>query len=127
MNADQTDWADHISVAEFSYNNTKHSGTGFSPFMVVSGTEPLSPIDLALQGTSVKDGDEGEVVETKLFLEDRKRILELAKETLRRAQKHYEKQVNKNRRQVSFQGRTEGVVECEEFHTSAGPNAQVHG
>ena len=60
MNANQTDWADHISMAEFSYNNTKHSGTGFSPFMVVSGTEPLSPIDLALQGTSVKDGDEGE-------------------------------------------------------------------
>ena len=101
VNADQTDWADHISMAEFSYNNTKHSGTGFSPFMVVSGTEPLSPIDLALQGTSVKDGDEGEVVETKLFLEERKRILELAKETLRRAQKHYEKQVNKNRRQVN--------------------------
>ena len=26
-----------------------------------------------------------------------------------------------------FQGRAEGVVECEEFHTSARPNAQVHG
>ena len=59
--------------------------------MVVSGTKPLYPIDLALQGTSVKDGDEGQVVETKLFLEERKRILELAKETIRRAQKRYEK------------------------------------
>ena len=98
MNADQTDWANDISMAKFSYNNTKHSGMGFSPFMVVFGTEPLSPIDLALQGTSVKDGDEGEVVETKLFMEERKRILELAKETLRRAQKRYKKQVNKNRR-----------------------------
>ena len=102
MNADQTDWANHISMAEFSYNSTKHSRTGFSPFMVVSGMEPLSPIDLALQGTSVKDGDEGEVVETKLFLEERKRILELAKKTLRRAQKRSKKQVNKNRRQVRF-------------------------
>ena len=82
VNADQIDWADHISMAEFSYNNTKHSRTGFSPFMVVFKTEPLSPIELALQGTSVKNGDEGEVVETKLFLEERKRILELAKETL---------------------------------------------
>ena len=71
--------------------------------MVVSGTEPLSPINLALQGTSTKGGDEGEVMETKLFLAECKRILELAKETLRRAQKCYEKQVNKNRRQVSFQ------------------------
>ena len=64
--------------------------------------EPLSPIDLALQGTSVKDGDEDEVVETKLFLEECKRTLELAKETLQRAQKRYKMQVNKNRRQVSF-------------------------
>ena len=44
--------------------------------------EPLSPIDLALDRTLFKDGDEGKVVETKLFLEERKRILELAKETL---------------------------------------------
>ena len=48
MNADQTDWVDHISMAEFSYNNTKQSGPEFSPSMVVSGTEPLSPINLVL-------------------------------------------------------------------------------
>ena len=96
MNADQTDWTDHISMAEFNYNNTKHLRTGFNLFMVVFGMEPLSLIDLALQGTSIKDGDEGEVVETKLFLEERKRFLELAKETLRRAQKRYKKQANKN-------------------------------
>ena len=41
VSADQTDWADHISMVEFSYNNTKHSRTGFSLFMVVSRTEPL--------------------------------------------------------------------------------------
>ena len=48
VNADQTDWADHISMAEFRYNNTKYLETGFSPFVVVFETEPLSPIDLAL-------------------------------------------------------------------------------
>ena len=48
VNADQTDWADYINMAEFSYSNTKHSRTGFSTFMVVFGMEPLSPIDLAL-------------------------------------------------------------------------------
>ena len=121
VNLDQADWVDHISMAEFSYNITKHLGTGFSLFMVVSGTEPLSLIDLALQGTSVKDGDEGEVVETKLFLEERKRVLELAKETLRRAQRRYKKQVNKNRVRVK------GVDECKELYIAAGPNAQVHG
>ena len=37
VNVNQTDWADHISMEEFNYNNTKHSGTRFNPFMVVSG------------------------------------------------------------------------------------------
>ena len=55
-----------------------------------------------LHGTLVKDGDEGEVVETKFFLQERKPILELAKETLQKAQKRHEKQADKNRRQVSF-------------------------
>ena len=41
-------------------------------------------------------------METKLFLEERMQILELTKETLQRAQKRYEKQVNKNRRHVNF-------------------------
>ena len=124
VNADQTNWADYTSMAEFSYNNTKLSKMGFSPFMVVSGTEPLSPIDLALQGTLVKDGDEDEVVETKLFLEEHKRLLELAKETLRRAQKCYEKQVNKNQRQVSFKVGQKEWLNVKNFTL---PNAQVHG
>ena len=72
------------------------------PLRLWEGRDTLSPIDLALQGNLVKDGDEGEVVETKLFLEERKRVLELAQETLRRAQKRYKKQVNMNRRQVRF-------------------------
>ena len=102
LNVDQTDWADHISMAEFNYNIINHSGTGLSSFMVVFGMKPLSPIDLALHGASIKDGNEGEVVETKLFLEECKRILEFEKETMQRAQTCYEKQANKNRRHVSF-------------------------
>ena len=81
---------------------------------------------LALQGTSAKDGDEGEVVETKLFLEERKLILELAKETLRRAQKRYKKQVNKNRRQVNSKVGQKVWLNVQNSHF-AGPNAQVHG
>ena len=127
MNADQTDWADHISIAEFSYNNTKHSGTGFSPFMMVFGTEPLSPIDLALQGTSVKVGDEGEVVETKLFFGGAQANLGVSKGDLAKGSKALQKAGEQEPKAGEFQGRAEGVVECEEFHTSAGPNAQVHG
>ena len=127
VNADQTDWADHISMAEFSYNNTKHSGTGFSPFMVVSGTEPLSPIDLAFQKTLVKNGDEGEVVETKIFPRGARANLGVSEGDLSKGSKALQTAGEQEPEAGEFQGRAEGVVECEEFHTSVGPNAQVHG
>ena len=105
--------------------NTREQG--FSPFMVVSGTEPLSPIDLALQETLVKNGDEGEVVETKRFPGGAEANLGVSKGDLAKGSKALRKAGEQEPKAGEFQGRTEGVVECEEFHTSAGPNAQVHG
>ena len=36
----QNDWAEWLSIAEFSYNNWIHSSTGQSPFMVNLGRHP---------------------------------------------------------------------------------------
>ena len=38
-------------MTEFNYNNIKHLKTGFNPFKVVSGTEPLSRTDIIIYGT----------------------------------------------------------------------------
>ena len=46
VNADQTDWTDHISMAEFNYNNTKHSRTGFS---IVGGVLVRQSLNLESQ------------------------------------------------------------------------------
>uniref|UniRef100_A0A2D4PUB1 Integrase catalytic domain-containing protein n=1 Tax=Micrurus surinamensis TaxID=129470 RepID=A0A2D4PUB1_MICSU len=35
----QTEWVEFIAFAEFAYNNTVHSSTGYSPFYVVNGME----------------------------------------------------------------------------------------
>ena len=60
-------------------------------------------------------------METKLFLEERKRILELGKETLQTTQKRYEKQVNKNRRQVSFKVGQKVWLNVKNFTLPQGP------
>lgn len=39
-------WEDCIPLVEFPYNRTVHSSTGFSPFEVVYGFNPLTPLDL---------------------------------------------------------------------------------
>jgi len=39
-NYQQNDWAEWLSIAEFSYNNQIHSSTGWSPFLVNLGHHP---------------------------------------------------------------------------------------
>ena len=40
------EWEECLPIAELSYNRAKHSTTGKSPFEVVYGFNPLSPLDI---------------------------------------------------------------------------------
>ncbi|SJL16078.1 uncharacterized protein ARMOST_19594 [Armillaria ostoyae] len=40
INHQQTDWADWLPLAEFTFNNRAHSATGRSPFMILYGRNP---------------------------------------------------------------------------------------
>ena len=39
-------WEECLPFVEFAYNRTVHSTTGFSPFEIVYGFNPLTPMDL---------------------------------------------------------------------------------
>jgi len=39
-------WEECLPFVEFAYNRTMHSTTGFSPFEIVYGFNPLTPMDL---------------------------------------------------------------------------------
>jgi len=45
--ANQAQWLYHLPLAEFSYNNTESSTTGFSPFYSCYGYHPKTPINLS--------------------------------------------------------------------------------
>ena len=39
-------WEECLPFIEFAYNRTVHSTTGFSPFEIAYGFNPLTPMDL---------------------------------------------------------------------------------
>ncbi|KAH0653052.1 hypothetical protein KY289_030730 [Solanum tuberosum] len=41
-----TSWEDYLPIVEFAYNRTFHSSTGKTPFEIVYGFNPLTPLDL---------------------------------------------------------------------------------
>ncbi len=56
--ADQQDWVDHLELAEFCYNNSAHSTTGFTPFQMVTGKSPIVPMTWASQRQTPSDASE---------------------------------------------------------------------
>ncbi|KAK4685054.1 putative transposase, partial [Tremellales sp. Uapishka_1] len=50
---DQSNWSSLLSLAEFTYNNSVHATTKFSPFEANYGYHPLDPSSLALSNDSV--------------------------------------------------------------------------
>ena len=72
----QNDWAEWLSIAEFSYNNQIHSSTGRSPFLINLGRHPNTGQDI---GKTMEDSPE-----TKQFLKTIKEIRNEVEEALKK-------------------------------------------
>jgi hypothetical protein len=86
---EQDDWASHLSMAEFTYNNAKHSSTGMSPFEALYAYSP----DLRL---NIEDDiPEGEAPAARERVEEMHKIRELLEENLAKAIKRQKKYYDK--------------------------------
>ena len=91
-------WADCLPHVEFAYNRCVHSATKFSPFDIVYGFNPLTPLDLTPLPLSERINLDG-----KKKADFVKQIHEKAKQHIERRTEQYVKQANKGRKKVIFE------------------------
>ena len=90
----QTNWEDYLPILEFAYNSAKHVSTKFSPFMLMYGFQPRSPVAVGLATEKLHH--------VKDFLQDHMDMLQFARQNVRQAQDRYKKYADEKRRQVVF-------------------------
>ena len=91
-------WEDCLPHVEFAYNRAVHYTTKFSPFEIVYGFNPLTPLDLLSLPLSERVNADG-----KKKAEFVKKIHGDARRNIERRTQTYAKQANKGRREVVFE------------------------
>jgi hypothetical protein len=91
-------WEECLPHVEFAYNHAKHSATLFSPFEIVYGFNPQSPLDLISLPLEVKCSTDG-----KAKAEQVRRIHAKAKENIEKRTEQYQKHANKGRKELIFE------------------------
>ena len=84
-----------MPILEFADNSAKHVTTGFSPFMLMYGFQPRSPVSVGLANEKIQ--------QVKDFLQDHMDMLRVARQNVRQAQDRYKKYADVHRRPVTFE------------------------
>ena len=98
VNYRQNDWDHYLVAAEFAYNNAKQASTGMSPFFLVTGQNPLTPIGL------MRPTEEScNVQSTAKFIATLSELMKKATDNLLKAQQKQIKYADQHHRDISFQ------------------------
>ncbi|RDX64111.1 hypothetical protein CR513_57365, partial [Mucuna pruriens] len=90
-------WEECLSYVEFAYNKVVHSTTNHSPFEVVYGFNPLTPLDLIPLPMNKKVHQDG-----KKKAEYVRQLHEKVKQQIDKKTQQYANQANKGRKKISF-------------------------
>lgn len=94
INWNETEWHKQLSLVEFAYNNSVQASTGYTPFYLMYGDNPVSPIDLIIPNSTYTPVNK---IITNLQSE-----LQQAKDNIRIATDKYTQHANQSRLDVTF-------------------------
>ena len=87
-------WEQYLPILEFAYNSSKHTSTGYSPFMLMYGFQPRAPVDVTIHRDTLDS--------TRNFLQDMNQMLHIAKENVKTAQDRARFYADQDRRPRAF-------------------------
>jgi hypothetical protein len=93
-----SDWDNHLANVEFAYNDSVHASTGFTPFQLTTGRDPLVPLTMYVKPLS---GTTTEQVDT--YTARLRRNWQQAVAAMRKAQDRMKRNADKHRRQYTFE------------------------
>ena len=93
----QDDWDEHLVPAEFAHNDSVHASTGFTPFYMMHGKHPYTPLTLFLQPLQPETS---QTVEQ--FAERLRQDIEHARHSMYAAQQRQKFYADKSRRDLHF-------------------------
>ena len=96
VTASQRNWVELLDTAQFCYNIQQSSATGMSPAEIVFGRQPLTPHEVA------KQKSQGICPAAYRFARDKTELLELARDSLAKAQRRMKKYADKHRRDLEM-------------------------
>jgi hypothetical protein len=96
----QKDWDTHLACAEFALNNHRSSSTGFTPFYMVYGRHPNTPLTLTNEVVDINTDNTPLTVET--FIKNWHMDLQTARASIETAQIRQQRYANRSRRDVQF-------------------------
>ena len=101
------DWSNQLSLAEFAANNAVNVSTGYSPFYLQAGDNPIIPSTFLNEGAGNRDSRVEAVQE---MVDRMKTALEDAQQNLTAAQQRMKAYADRSRRDETFRVRTEVVL-----------------
>ncbi|KAF8047244.1 hypothetical protein N665_3134s0001 [Sinapis alba] len=93
-------WLECLPFIEFAYNRVPHSATKLSPFEIVYGFKPVTPLDLS---PILPHKDQMVNTDGETKAEFMKKIHKTVKENLEKQNEKNKKQADKGRKEVSFE------------------------